>query len=217
MAPSWTAAIGGTRVARRAGPITAATVTTTPTTSAATMVRGRTSMPAAGSPKPIASNSRRIPHAMPMPARRPTTDAITPMTSASPTTLVITCERVAPSVRIIPNSRTRWATVIEKVLKMMNAPTKSATPANASSAGVRKPEISPAMSSLWAWAFSAAVSTSRSAGRTARMRLARSFSLTPGSAVAKTLVTWSSRSNQRCASPRVTRTTVAPPIDSTSP
>ena len=34
---------------------------------------------------------------------------------------------VAPSVRSSPNSRVRWATVIENVLKMMNAPTKSAT------------------------------------------------------------------------------------------
>ncbi len=38
-----------------------------------------------------------------------------------------TCARVAPSVRSSPNSRVRWATVIEKVLKMMNAPTNSET------------------------------------------------------------------------------------------
>ena len=36
-----------------------------------------------------------------------------------------TCPREAPSVRSRPNSRVRWATVIEKVLKMMNAPTTS--------------------------------------------------------------------------------------------
>ena len=33
--------------------------------------------------------------------------------------------REAPSVRSIPNSVTRWATVIEKVLKIRKAPTKS--------------------------------------------------------------------------------------------
>ena len=36
------------------------------------------------------------------------------------------------------NSRRRWATEIEKVLKMMKAPTSSAAPEKASSAGVRK-------------------------------------------------------------------------------
>ena len=36
----------------------------------------------------------------------------------------------------------RWATVIEKVLKMMNAPTNSEMPAKASSAVVRKPRLS---------------------------------------------------------------------------
>ena len=40
----------------------------------------------------------------------------------------------------------RSATVIVNVLKMMNAPTSSAAPANASSAGVRKPPICSLMS-----------------------------------------------------------------------
>ena len=39
------------------------------------------------------------------------------------------CRREAPIVRNVANSRVRWATVIEKVLKMTNAPTKSAMPA----------------------------------------------------------------------------------------
>ena len=43
-----------------------------------------------------------------------------------------TCRRDAPIVRSSANSRVRCATVIENVLKMMNAPTKSAIPANAS-------------------------------------------------------------------------------------
>ena len=147
-APSCTAAIGGTRVARSAGPIEAITVTTTPIRSATITVRGSIWIPVAGSPKPTASKRACMPRAMPMPASSPMIDARIPMTSASPITLRSTWPRVAPRVRVIPNSRTRWATVIEKVLKMMNAPTKSATPAKASSAGPRKPVISPAMSSL---------------------------------------------------------------------
>ena len=46
--------------------------------------------------------------------------------------------RDAPSVRSIPNSRVRWATVIENVLKIWKAPTNSDTPANTSSAIRRK-------------------------------------------------------------------------------
>ena len=48
VAPSWTAAIGGTRVARSAGPTEAITVTTTPISSATMTVRGRISMPGGG-------------------------------------------------------------------------------------------------------------------------------------------------------------------------
>ena len=45
-------------------------------------------------------------------------------TPRSPTEVRI-CRRDAPSVRSIPNSRIRWATVIENVLKIGKAPTKS--------------------------------------------------------------------------------------------
>ena len=50
--------------------------------------------------------------------------------------------RDAPSVRSSANSRMRWATVIEKVLKIRKAPTNSAMKANASSAVFRKPRLS---------------------------------------------------------------------------
>ena len=40
----------------------------------------------------------------------------------------MTCLREAPSVRSVANSRVRWATVIERVLKITNAPTNSAMP-----------------------------------------------------------------------------------------
>ena len=55
----------------------------------------------------------------------PTTEPTMPMVSASPRT-PSTWRRVAPSVRSSASSRVRWATVIENVLKMMNAPTSTA-------------------------------------------------------------------------------------------
>ena len=54
-APSWAAAIGGTRVARSAGRSAATSVTTVPTTSAVTTVSPLTDAPDAGSAKPSAS------------------------------------------------------------------------------------------------------------------------------------------------------------------
>ena len=48
------------------------------------------------------------------------------MTKPSSSTERSTCRREAPSVRSVANSRVRWATVIESVLKMTNAPTNSA-------------------------------------------------------------------------------------------
>ena len=53
-------------------------------------------------------------------------------TVASPSTEPSTWRREAPTVRSIESSRVRWAIVIEKLLKIMNAPTNSATPANTS-------------------------------------------------------------------------------------
>ena len=66
----------------------------------------------------------------------------TPSTSPSVSTERRIWRRLAPSVRSSANSRVRCATVIENVLKMMNAPTNSEMPANASSAVRRKPRLS---------------------------------------------------------------------------
>ena len=100
-----------------------------PAASATTTVRGANTRPPAGMPKPSASSSAFSAVAMPKPARRPITDASTPTTSASIRTEASTCRRVAPSARSSPFCRVRCATVIEKVLKIMNAPTSSATTA----------------------------------------------------------------------------------------
>ena len=43
-----------------------------------------------------------------------------------------TCRRLAPTIRSSPSSRVRWAMAIESALKIVNAPTSSATPAKAS-------------------------------------------------------------------------------------
>ena len=55
-----------------------------------------------------------------------------PSTAPSSTTERSTWRREAPSVRSVASSFVRCATVIESVLKMTNAPTKSAIPPNAS-------------------------------------------------------------------------------------
>ena len=68
-------------------------------------------------------------------------EARMPITSASPVIVSSTCRREAPSARSIANSRRRWATVIEKALKMMNAPTSTAMPPNERRTGRRKPPM----------------------------------------------------------------------------
>ena len=59
-------------------------------------------------------------------------DAPSPRASASIITEPSTWRRAAPTMRSIANSRVRWATVIESVLKIVNAPTRTATPPNTS-------------------------------------------------------------------------------------
>ena len=85
-APSRTAAMGGTRVARSAGKKLAIRVTTIPRASETTIVRVSNRRPLFGSVKPTASNSENRPLASASPRKSPTTDAITPITSASNTT-----------------------------------------------------------------------------------------------------------------------------------
>ncbi len=86
--------------------------------------------------------------------------------------------RDAPSVRSMPNSRVRWATVIEKVLKIWNAPTNSEIPAKTSSAILRKPR-SVLMSSVCRCAASSPVSAIRLGGRIRAIRSRSSRDETP--------------------------------------
>ncbi len=170
-APSRRPVTGGTRVARMAGISAASTARPVPSTSAVMIVRLSTTVPSLGNPISSASNNRPITGAKAMPASRPSTEAKTPIANASTTTEVMIWRRLAPRVRSIANSRVRWATVIEKVLKMRKAATNSATPANTSSAVLRMPMNSPT-SSCWLWVFSSPVSTSMDFGSTEEIRFA---------------------------------------------
>ena len=130
--PSRTAAIGSTRVARSAGSRLASTVTTVPTTSETMIVRVAKIVLPCGSSIPKETNSASRPFAIPRPMKSPETDARTPITPPSTITEAITCRRVAPSVRSVPNSRARCAIVIERVLAITKMPTNSAIPPKAS-------------------------------------------------------------------------------------
>ena len=95
-----------------------------------TIVRVANTVPVVGRSRLSALKSAFSPTARPRPARRPISAAAKPITNASRMTDCNSWRREAPIVRRVANSRVRWATVIEKVLKITKAPTKSAMPAN---------------------------------------------------------------------------------------
>ncbi len=130
---SRSAATGGTRVARQAGIRPATSVTSVPTSIDTSTVWLVNTMPASGRARSIESKMASRPLATPKPAARPVAEASRPMASASSSTEPRIWRRVAPTIRSRPNSRARWATVIESVLKIVNAPTKIATKPNTSS------------------------------------------------------------------------------------
>ncbi len=93
------------------------------------------------------------------PATNPITDATRPTSSASSSTERTTCLLFAPIARSSAISRPRWATMIEKVLKMMNEPTSSAiTPKT--SRNVLKNRSASLMSFWLSFVISAPVRTS---------------------------------------------------------
>ena len=142
---------------------------------------------------------------------------MTPRTRASAATAKSTCRRVAPIERSRANSRRRWATEIENVLKMMKAPTSRAAPEKASSAGVRKLP----MLSLACLASSAAarspVLVSMVRGSAWRRRATSSVGVTPGAAEATTRETLPSRPYHVWMSAIGATISVAPPIEATLP
>ena len=78
--------------------------------------------PSAASAEPAPWRARRR-------ATSPSAEASMPIAKPSTSTERRTWRREAPSVRSVASSRVRWATVIDSVLKMTNAPTNSATAA----------------------------------------------------------------------------------------
>ena len=142
--PSRIASTGSTRVARRAG--------TKPETTVATIADGeagddRARLELQCSVVPRSSPKARQQRAQAGREQQPAGDAddrrrarrsrgSRRARSAGP------AAREAPSVRSSANSRVRWATVTEKVLKIRKPPTSSATPANTSSAVRMKPSAS---------------------------------------------------------------------------
>ena len=216
-APSWRAATGGTRVARSAGARADTSVTPTPTSAAMRIVRGSSAMPAVGMSAPMALKSRLMALATPRPATMPTAEARTPSVSASATTERSTWRRLAPRARSMANSRRRCATVMLKALKMMKAPTKTETPANASSIGVRKVLMEAAVSLVASAAACSPVLTLTVVGRAVLTRAASCAGVTPGSAAMETPLSLPGSPPQRCTSCRRPAMTMVPPMEPESP
>ncbi len=127
------------RTARRAGLMADTTVTPTPTTSAATTVRDSNTSDPVGRVMPKPDKRASSPMAASTPSPSPTRDARMPRMVASNKTERNTWRRLAPTIRSRANSRVRWPTMIEKVLKMVNPPTNSEMKANTSSAVEKNP------------------------------------------------------------------------------
>ena len=66
-------------------------------------------------------------------------EATNPRMAASMSTDRNTCRRLAPTIRSRASSRVRWPTMIEKVLKIVNPPTKSEMNAKTRRAVEKKP------------------------------------------------------------------------------
>jgi len=185
-------------------------VTAIPTASAMAIVRVSITSPVVGRSTPTASKSAFSPAAAAKPPGMPTSAPHSPIATASIATEARICGREAPSVRNKPNSDTRWATVIEKVLKIRKAPTSTATKPKTSSRVDRKPRLSRISSELRA-AFSVPVSTRAERGRARSSRLFSAVGETPSRAATEI---WSKRPRlwvSRWATGSVTWAMLAPP------
>ena len=214
-APSRRPVTGGTRVTRRAGISDASTVSSVPSTSDRMIVRAAITVPSLGRSISSAWNSALMAGAKPIPSTRPSAEASRPSTNASRITDVTSWRRLAPSVRSMANSRVRWATVIENVLKIRNAATNSDTPAKISSA-VRRMLMNSLTSSFCEAVFSSPVSTSTERGSASLSVRFRTAGATPSAA---TLI-WSNSPFlrvMRWASGSVNTAMLEPPKELTLP
>ena len=112
VAPSRTAAIGGTFVALTAGASPATSVTTIPISNEMMTVRGATISPVVGRSLFTALKNAFSPTARPIPANSPMIAPSSPITNASMLTEVRSWRLEAPIVRSVANSRIRCETVI---------------------------------------------------------------------------------------------------------
>ena len=124
--PERIACTGWTRPARRAGTQALRTVTTIPMPSGTRMLAASNPRPASGKPKPAAVMAHMISSTSPTPTRMPTAEPSTATSAASTMTEPLSWGRDMPRARSRANSRVRWATIMEKVLEMMNVPTSRA-------------------------------------------------------------------------------------------
>ena len=119
------ASIGGIRPAWSAGSRAAARVTSVPTPSARATDNGPSTGPSMGT-MPDERRYQATAAARPVPRISPSTPPGSPRTRAWTRTRPLTWRRVAPAARSRPTSRTRSETVIDRVLKMRNAPANKA-------------------------------------------------------------------------------------------
>ena len=139
VAPSRTAAIGGTASRGAPGAGWRASSRGSRRASETITVRGLRSSPVFGSVKPACSKSQNRSLASAEPEEEPDRGRrATPMTNDSSRTERSIWRRDAPIVRSVANSRVRCAIVIESEFAITNAPTKSAMPPNASRKFCRK-------------------------------------------------------------------------------
>ena len=203
------AAIGGTRTARRAGLMAEVTVTPTPTTSATTTVRASNTSGPDGSVKPNALSNASSPRAASTPRPVPMSEETTPTMAASPSTERKTWRRLAPTTRSMASSRARCPTVMEKVLKMVKAPTNSEIKANTSKA-VEKNERAWSMELVCSLTTVWPVTTSAPGGKDRAMDRSTAALSAPGRV---TTLMWSNSptsSSTTCAVGRVKAATVTP-------
>ena len=215
-APSRTAAIGGTRVARSAGRRLASSVTRTPTTSETTTVRGLESQAVVRQREADRVEERESPLARAEPDEEPDDAARTPITSASMMIERSSWRRDAPSVRSVASSRVRCAIVIESEFAITKLPTKSATPPNPSRNFWRK-EMNEFVSLLSSWACARRSAPGVRRGGW-RWICRSSWSVeTFGFGRDRDLVELPGLAEERCAVGRSKPASVAPPIVATEP
>ena len=187
-----------------------------PSASATMIVRGAMTIELDGRSTPNASKSRFRPLASAMPSTRPTSEANTPMTRPSVRTERLTWRLDAPSVRSVASSRMRCASVIERVLKITNAPTPSAMKPN--------PSRKYWTNLLWSWVSLALASACCCAGldlgggRDDRPQLADELlGETPSRAATRIVSNCPRLPSSACAVGTSKTAIVEPPMESTVP